>query len=60
MAGMPQTTINKINQLYEQGASKIPAEWTVRNVLIFCPSIVMYRFDYGGFGLYAICGANSR
>ena len=36
MAGMPQTTINKINQLYEQGASKIPAEWTVRNVLIFC------------------------
>lgn len=36
MAGLAQTTINKINQVYNTWAPKIPAEFTPRNVLIFC------------------------
>ena len=36
MAGLAQTTINKINQVYNEWGSKIPAEVTPRNVLIFC------------------------
>ena len=36
MAGFAQTTINKITQIYDQWALKIPAEINVRNVLIFC------------------------
>lgn len=36
MAGLAQTTINKINQVYNEWGAKIPAEVTPRNVLIFC------------------------
>ncbi|OTG81132.1 putative lipid II flippase FtsW [Acinetobacter sp. ANC 4648] len=36
MAGLAQTTISKINQVYEKWLPKIPAELTARNVLIFC------------------------
>ncbi len=36
MAGFAQTTINKITQIYDQWALKMPAEINVRNVLIFC------------------------
>ena len=36
MAGLAQTTINKINQVYNAWGTKIPAEFTPRNVLIFC------------------------
>lgn len=36
MAGFAQTTINKITQIYDQWALKLPAEVNVRNVLIFC------------------------
>ena len=37
MAGLAQTTISKINQVYnEWGSKKSPAEVTPRNVLIFC------------------------
>lgn len=36
MAGFAQATINKINQIYDQWAPKLPAEVNVRNVLIFC------------------------
>ena len=36
MAGLAQTTINKINQVYSVWGAKIPAELTPRNVLIFC------------------------
>ena len=36
MAGLAQTTINKINQVYNVWGTKIPAELTPRNVLIFC------------------------
>ncbi|OTG68812.1 putative lipid II flippase FtsW [Acinetobacter sp. ANC 4470] len=36
MAGLAQTTINKINQVYNVWGAKIPAELTPRNVLIFC------------------------
>lgn len=36
MAGFAQTTVSKINQLYERWVPKLPAEITPRNVLIFC------------------------
>lgn len=36
MAGLAQTTVNKIAQLYERCLPKIPSEITPRNVLIFC------------------------
>lgn len=36
MAGLAQTTISKMHQLYERITPKIPAEITVRNTLIFC------------------------
>lgn len=36
MAGLAQTTIQKINQWYERILPKWPAEVTPRNVLIFC------------------------
>ncbi|RKG40507.1 putative lipid II flippase FtsW [Acinetobacter rongchengensis] len=36
MAGLAQTTISKINQVYERWVPKFPAEITPRNVLIFC------------------------
>ena len=36
MAGLAQTTISKINQVYNEWGAKIPAEVTPRNVLIFC------------------------
>ncbi|MGA9698589.1 MULTISPECIES: putative lipid II flippase FtsW [Acinetobacter] len=36
MAGLAQTTIGKINQVYNEWGAKIPAEVTSRNVLIFC------------------------
>lgn len=35
MAGFAQTTINKLNQVYESWLPKLPAEVNVRNVLIF-------------------------
>ena len=35
MAGLAQTTINKINQVYERWLPRLPAEVNVRNVLIF-------------------------
>ena len=36
MAGLAQTTISKMHQLYERITPKIPAEITVRNPLILC------------------------
>lgn len=36
MAGLAQTSISKINQVYERWLPKFPAEITPRNVLIFC------------------------
>ena len=36
MAGLAQTTISKIQQVYERWLPKFPAEITPRNVLIFC------------------------
>ena len=36
MAGLAQTTISKMNQLYDRWMPKVPAEITPRNVLIFC------------------------
>ncbi|WP_374528362.1 putative lipid II flippase FtsW [Acinetobacter sp.] len=36
MAGLAQTTINKVQQVYDRVSPRIPAEFTVRNVLIFC------------------------
>ena len=36
MADLAQTTINKINQIYDRWLPKVPAEFSVRNVLIFC------------------------
>ena len=35
MAGLAQTTINKLNQVYDRWLPKLPAEINVRNVLIF-------------------------
>ena len=35
MAGFAQTTINKLNQVYERWLPKLPTEVNVRNVLIF-------------------------
>ncbi|WP_089605243.1 putative lipid II flippase FtsW [Acinetobacter piscicola] len=36
MAGLAQTTISKINQVYDRWLPKFPAEITPRNVLVFC------------------------
>ncbi|WP_445114702.1 putative lipid II flippase FtsW [Acinetobacter sp. WZC-1] len=36
MAGFAETTISKINQIYDRWMPKLPAEITVRNMLIFC------------------------
>lgn len=36
MAGLAQTTISKINEVYGRWAPKLPAEVNMRNVLIFC------------------------
>ncbi len=36
MAGLAQTTINKISEVYERWAPRLPAEVNMRNVLIFC------------------------
>lgn len=36
MAGLAQTTISKINEVYERWAPRLPAEVSTRNVLIFC------------------------
>lgn len=36
MAGLAQTTINKFQQFYDRVGPRIPAEFTARNVLIFC------------------------
>ena len=36
MAGLAQTTINKVQQVYDRVSPRIPAELTARNVLIFC------------------------
>ncbi|WP_010112947.1 putative lipid II flippase FtsW [Acinetobacter sp. P8-3-8] len=36
MAGLAQTTISKIQQVYERWLPKFPAEITPRNVLVFC------------------------
>ncbi len=36
MAGLAQTTINKVQQVYDRVSPRIPAEFTARNVLIFC------------------------
>ncbi|WP_448761396.1 putative lipid II flippase FtsW [Acinetobacter tandoii] len=36
MAGLDQTTINKFQQFYDRVSPRIPAEFTARNVLIFC------------------------
>ena len=35
MAGFAQTTINKLNQVYDRWLPKLPTEVNVRNVLIF-------------------------
>lgn len=36
MAGLAQTTINKVQQVYDRVSPRIPAEFTARNMLIFC------------------------
>ncbi|KAF1025212.1 MAG: putative peptidoglycan glycosyltransferase FtsW [Acinetobacter bereziniae] len=36
MAGLAQTTINKVHQAYDRWMPKLPAEITPRNVLLFC------------------------
>ena len=36
MAGLAQTTVNKLSQIYDRWIPKIPSEITPRNVLIFC------------------------
>lgn len=36
MASVAQTTINKVQQVYQRISPRIPAEFTARNVLIFC------------------------
>lgn len=36
MAGLAQTTINKVQQVYDRVSPRIPTEFTARNVLIFC------------------------
>lgn len=36
MAGLAQTTINKVNEAYNKWAPRLPAEITTRNTLIFC------------------------
>ncbi|MEG0481588.1 MAG: putative lipid II flippase FtsW [Acinetobacter sp.] len=36
MAGLAQTTISKINQVYDRWLPKFPTEITPRNVLVFC------------------------
>lgn len=36
MAGLAQTTINKVNEAYSKWAPRLPAEITTRNTLIFC------------------------
>ncbi|MEN8282359.1 putative lipid II flippase FtsW [Acinetobacter gerneri] len=36
MAGLAQTTMNKVNEVYNKWAPKLPAEMTTRNTLIFC------------------------
>lgn len=36
MAGLAQTTISKINDVYDRWAPKLPAEMNMRNTLIFC------------------------
>ncbi len=36
MAGLAQTTIDKISQVYTRWMPRLPAELTARNVLIFC------------------------
>ena len=36
MAGLAQTTINRINEVVERWIPRLPAEVNVRNVLIFC------------------------
>jgi cell division protein FtsW len=36
MASLAQTTINKVQQVYQRISPRIPAEFTARNVLIFC------------------------
>ncbi|TCB82088.1 putative lipid II flippase FtsW [Acinetobacter sp. ANC 4173] len=36
MASLAQTTINKVQQVYQRISPQIPAEFTARNVLIFC------------------------
>ncbi|TCB33610.1 putative lipid II flippase FtsW [Acinetobacter sp. ANC 4910] len=36
MASLAQTTINKAQQVYQRISPRIPAEFTARNVLIFC------------------------
>ncbi len=60
MAGFAQTTINKLNQVYERWLPKLPAEVNVRNVLIFSVTgAVMYWFNHGGIGFYALCRAHA-
>ncbi|MGN5534197.1 putative lipid II flippase FtsW [Acinetobacter sp. Lyrl_1] len=41
MAGFAQTTINKLNQVYERWLPKLPAEVNVRNVLIFSVLVLL-------------------
>ncbi|MHA3893450.1 putative lipid II flippase FtsW [Acinetobacter sp. GXMZU3951] len=36
MASLAQTTINKVQQVYDRVSPRIPAEFSARNVLIFC------------------------
>ena len=41
MAGLAQTSISKINQIYDKWATKLPAELTARNILIFCVTVLL-------------------
>lgn len=36
MSGLAQSTVNKVNALYQRWLPKLPAEITIRNVLLFC------------------------
>ena len=41
MAGLAQTSISKINQVYDKWITKLPAELTARNILIFCVTVLL-------------------
>ena len=41
MAGLAQTTMTKINQVYDRWMPKLPQELTARNILIFSVLVLL-------------------